>query len=148
MIHFDFVITQPDESRPAVALEFKNIEEVTQELDEGMRARLWSAQIHHGILITRGKTRVYEDIFQRNDPSTYRCVDIDTIELIPKFGQALEEERSQSRLESLIRDWIDLLVNDWSIAIPRNLIRKLHGLIPVVANGLVRQETEVEEAIG
>jgi hypothetical protein len=146
MIAFDYVIRQEDPVRPAVAIEVLEATTISEHADEDFRKKLWNSQTRHGVLFSREKVRVYEDLLPLNDASAYKYREAETSEVLKtvSWEQSTLADHPEQYL-SLVKSWVELLVANWNASIPPSLTEEFIGLVPAAAEGELLVHADVED---
>jgi hypothetical protein len=135
MIEFDFVIRQDDPVRPSVAVDIEDADDIDPEVDRAFREKLWKTQTYNGLLFTKNKIAIYEDLLQKDDPSTYTFKVVPTREVLQSTNRGDPHLEVLQHYRPLIARWLETLIENWNTAIPPQFSEEFFGVIPAAAEG-------------
>lgn len=147
MIRFDFVIRQDDPVRPAVGIDVLDAQEIEDDVDIRFRQKLWDSQTYHGVLFSRQQVRIYEHLLPFEGAEAYKCRVADTGEVLRTVtrNELSPDIAAPALYHRLVRQWIELLVGDWSASLPPSAKWEFMGLVPAAAEGDLCVAAEVED---
>lgn len=143
-MRFDYVIRQAEE--PSIGIEVTLSDRITDEADRTFREKLWGAQLLSGILFSRQKIRVYHDFVSSSGPDTFGFREANTPDVLRVVAHDSGALANPDLYPTLIREWIGLLTNNWSRAIPPELAEVLVGLVSAVVEGELVVDAGIEVA--
>ena len=142
-VDFDFIIKRKGEG-PSIGIELKAREDITDKVDQNFRDKLWRARLPHGILITRKRIRVYEDLLLGDGPKTYKGGDARTEDLLKLVARDQGDIKDADLYPALASQWLELLVENWGRAIPSHLTEPLICLVSSAADGELVKNSSLE----
>jgi hypothetical protein len=141
-MRFDYIIKQAE--GPSIGVEVTLHDQITDEVDRAFREKLWATQLLHGILFSRQRMRVYHDFVSSSDPETFGFREADTSDVLRVVVRDNSALANPDLYPTLVRQWIGLLADNWSRAIPPELAETLVGLVSAAAEGELVADTDLE----